>query len=38
MEISIVEQKVFVLPEIITPDQARERAWDKKVSAFGAGI
>ena len=38
MDISIVEQKAFFLPEIITPDQARERAWDKKVVAFGSGI
>jgi len=38
MEISIVDQRVFLLPEIITPDQARERAWDKKVAAFGSGF
>ncbi len=38
MEISIVEQKAFLLPEVITPDQARERAWDKKASAFASGI
>ncbi len=38
MEISIVEEKAFLLPEIITPEQARERAWDKKVAAFASGI
>ena len=38
MEITIVEQKVFLLPEVITPDQARERAWDKKSAAFVSGF
>ena len=38
MEITIVEQKVFLLPETISADQARERAWDKKVAAFGSGF
>jgi hypothetical protein len=38
MEISIVDQKAFLLPETITPDQARERAWDKKAAAFSSGI
>src|SRR5512141_2194539 len=38
MEITIVEQKVFLLPEAISPDQARERAWDKKTAAFASGF
>lgn len=38
MEITIVEQKAFVLLETISADQARERAWDKKVAAFGSGF
>lgn len=38
MDISIEEQKVFLLPETITPDQVRERAWDKKTSVFSSGI
>jgi hypothetical protein len=38
VDISIEEQKVFLLPETITPDQARERAWDKKTAVFRSGI
>jgi hypothetical protein len=38
MEISVVDQKVFLIPETITGDQARERAWDKKTAAFSSGI
>jgi hypothetical protein len=38
MEISTVDQKAFLLPEAITPDQARERGWDKKAAAFNSGI
>jgi hypothetical protein len=38
MEISIVDEKAFLLPETLTVDQARERAWDKKVVAFGSGL
>jgi hypothetical protein len=38
MDISIGEQKAFLLPETITPDQVRERAWDRKPSVFSSGI
>lgn len=35
MEITVSEQKVFQIPAALTPDQARERAWDHKMVAFG---
>jgi hypothetical protein len=38
MEITISEQKVFIIPEVITPEQARERAWDKKAGVFSSGL
>ena len=36
MEIVLAEQGVFVLPAKVTQDQARERAWEQKLHAFGA--
>jgi hypothetical protein len=38
MEISIVEQKAYLIPEAFSPEQARERAWDKKTSVFSSGL
>ncbi|MCR4428387.1 MAG: hypothetical protein NUV68_03475 [Caldiserica bacterium] len=38
MEITISEQRVFLIPEVLTPEQARERAWDKKVGVFASGL
>lgn len=38
MEITVLEQKAFFLPEVITPEQARERAWDKKIGVFSSGL
>ncbi|MBU0495684.1 MAG: hypothetical protein KKA73_06705 [Chloroflexi bacterium] len=35
MEITLAEEQAFFLPPTITPEQARERAWDYKVGAFG---
>jgi hypothetical protein len=35
MEIVLAEQGVFVLPVKVTQDQARERAWEQKLNAFG---
>ncbi len=36
MEITIAEQKVFLVEPQFSADQARERAWDHKAAAFGA--
>lgn len=38
MEITISEQKIFLISEVLTPEQARERAWDKKVGVFASGL
>jgi hypothetical protein len=38
MEITISEQRVFIIPEVITPEQAREKAWDKKSGVFSSGL
>jgi hypothetical protein len=38
MEITVLEQKAFFLPEVITSEQARERAWDKKIGVFSSGL
>jgi hypothetical protein len=35
MEITVSEQKIFQVPAVLTLDQARERAWDHKMVAFG---
>ncbi|MDR7488173.1 MAG: hypothetical protein QN167_05035 [Armatimonadota bacterium] len=36
MEITVSEQKVFLVAARLTPEQARERAWDHKMVAFGS--
>lgn len=36
MEITVSEQKVFLVEERLTLEQARERAWDQKMAAFGS--
>lgn len=36
MEITVHDQKVFALAAAFTLEQARERAWDHKTTAFGA--
>jgi hypothetical protein len=36
MEITVSEQKMFMIPPQLTQDQARERAWDYKNAAFGS--
>ena len=36
MEIALADEKAYFFPPAITPEQARERAWDYKGSAFGA--
>lgn len=38
MEITISEEKVFLIPEILSMEQARERAWDKKAGVFSSGL
>lgn len=35
MDINVKEQKVFVVEEHLTAEQARERAWEHKTDAFG---
>ena len=35
MEIALADEKAFFFPATITPEQARERAWDLKGDAFG---
>jgi len=36
MEITVSEQKVFVVAPQVTLEAARERAWDQKMAAFGS--
>ena len=36
MEITVSEQKVFLVEPQVTLDVARERAWDQKMAAFGS--
>lgn len=38
MDINIAEQKVFLIPENLSSEQARERAWDKKIGVFASGL
>lgn len=35
MEILLAEQGVFVLPAKVTPDRAKEKAWEQKLNVFG---
>lgn len=35
MEITVSDQKVFHVRPALSPEQARERAWDHKMAAFG---
>jgi len=35
MEIVLAEEKIYLLPEKISADQAKERAWEKKTEVFG---
>ncbi len=36
MEITVAEQGLFLLPAKVTPEQAKEKAWEQKLNAFGA--
>ncbi|MDR7545589.1 MAG: hypothetical protein QN120_15205 [Armatimonadota bacterium] len=36
MEITVSEQKVFLLTSALSEEQAREKAWDHKMVAFGS--
>jgi len=36
MEITVSEQRVFLLTSALSPEQAREKAWDHKMVAFGS--
>jgi hypothetical protein len=38
MEIQLADQRLFNLPERISPDEIRQRAMDKRSSAFASGI
>jgi hypothetical protein len=35
MEITVAEQGLFLLPVKVTPEQAKEKAWEQKFSVFG---
>jgi hypothetical protein len=35
VEITLAEQGLFVLPAKVTPDKAREKAWEQKLNVFG---
>ena len=35
MEITLAEQGLFLLPAKVTPDQAKEKAWEQKLNVFG---
>ena len=35
MEITVAEQGLFLLPAQVTPDQAKEKAWEQKLNVFG---
>ncbi len=38
MDIEVAEQRVFLIPENLPAEQARERAWDKKIGVFASGL
>ncbi len=38
MEITISEEKVFLIPEVLSLEQVRERAWDKKAGVVSSGL
>jgi len=35
MEIAVAEQGLFLFPVKVTPDQAKEKAWEQKLNVFG---
>src|SRR3990170_3180554 len=35
MEIAVAEQGLFLFPVRVTPDQAKEKAWEQKLNVFG---
>jgi hypothetical protein len=38
MEIAFADERVFVLAETLSWEEAKERAWDKKTAVFGSGL
>jgi hypothetical protein len=38
MDIALADQHIFVLDDRLTPDDARQRAMDRRAGAFGSGI
>ncbi len=38
MEIAFTDERVFVLAETLSWEEAKERAWDKKTDVFGSGL
>lgn len=38
MEIQLAEQHVYLLPDQLTPDEIRQRAMDRRTSAFAGGL
>lgn len=35
MEIQVADQRIFLFPNQVTPEDAKKKAWDKKMDAFG---
>ncbi|MEO8632588.1 MAG: hypothetical protein ABI466_04460 [Chloroflexota bacterium] len=38
MDIALADQHIFILDDRLTPDDARQRAMDKRAGAFGSGL
>jgi hypothetical protein len=38
MEIAFTDERVFMLTETLSWEEAKERAWDKKTDVFGSGL
>jgi hypothetical protein len=36
MDIRVADQRILLFPDQITPDEAKEKSWEKKTSGFGA--
>ena len=36
MDIKVADQQIFLLDDVLSPEEAKERAWEKRVNAFDA--
>src|SRR5476649_2542607 len=34
MEIQVAKERIFLFDDLITPEEAKEKAWEKKLNAF----